>query len=93
MNSNVENKIEAFFNGIPEYENGVHKPNDIHRLYDIAIAIQENDESIVDVTKYISDKFPENHPHRKDIINECISMLKIIDHFLYYYKSKKITNL
>ena len=32
MNSNVENKIEAFFNGIPEYEDGVHKPNDIHRL-------------------------------------------------------------
>ncbi len=86
MNEQVQEKITAFVSHLSSNENGVVKPTDRILLYNIAIAVWNNQESISDAKSAVetaliaSGKFTGNAETR--IVEDCKKKLDIVYDFV-----------
>lgn len=87
MKKEVLNKIELFFNG-PKLISNISNINDRNRIYEIALAIHQEEESLEDVKQYIKNNFPEDFLYPEEILSDCFNMLSVLVPFLNFYNSK-----
>lgn len=85
MNQQVINKVDIF-NDSPKYIDGVVNANDRHRMYDIAIAVYDNNESIKDTEQYLTDNLSTEFLYRDKVLQDCKQCIEVIVPFLQYYK-------
>ena len=91
MNKKVLNKIESFFNG-PKHIFNISNINDRNRIYEIAIAIHQEKESLEDVKKYIKNNLPKDFLYPEKILSDCFNMLSVLVPFLDSCKSTLANN-
>ncbi len=87
MKKEVLNRIESFFNG-PKLISNISNINDRNRIYEIALAIHQEEESLEDVKQYIKDNLPKDFLCPKEILSDCFNMLSVLVPFLNFYNSK-----
>ena len=87
MKKEVLNRIESFFNG-PKLISNISNINDRNRIYEIALAIHQEEDSLEDVKQYIKNNFPEDFLYPEEILSDCFNMLSVLVPFLNFYNSK-----
>ena len=76
-------------NDAPKYIEGIYHSTDISRLYEVAIAVYENSESIEDVKEYLSNNLSEEFAHRETVLRDCLTFIDTVVPFLTHIKYGK----